>query len=486
MSTATWITGDSLEVLRAMPASSVDLVFTSPPFLALRSYLDDNDPAKVHEIGQEPTPGEYLDALLDVAEACRRVLAPHGSMGVELGDTYAGSGGAGGDYNADGLRAGQQAFKGAASRSRAIAEGRSSRPPRGVAYARGDGAQRRPHTLADWPNDKSLTLIPELFRLALAYGFNPLTGRETPRWRIRNVVRWVRPNPPVGALGDKFRPGTSDMVIATGIDEAGRTRYFDLDAVRTPLTKPDQVQRNGGARTHESRDPSGKETNEVVEQNPAGAPPLDWWEIPGKPYKGSHYATFPTALCTKPIEAMCPRRVCTVCGEPSRRLVEVVSKPDDGRTRDPERMADFGGERHGHRTREARTVGWSCCGHGPDCTPTAWVKKMVEVEQGQAADGKWYDLDELDGDPTATRTKRKRKTVLEDVGDCDGTHLRNGIVLDPFGGSGTTLAVATGHGRDAIGIDLDARNADLARDRIGPMFFTEATVDELWPEDGAA
>lgn len=46
-----------------------------------------------------------------------------------------------------------------------------------------------------------------------------------------------------------------------------------------------------------------------------------------------------------------------------------------------------------------------------------------------------------------------------------------GVVLDPFGGSGTTGAVATGHGRDAILIDLDERNADLARERIG-MFVT--------------
>lgn len=42
-----------------------------------------------------------------------------------------------------------------------------------------------------------------------------------------------------------------------------------------------------------------------------------------------------------------------------------------------------------------------------------------------------------------------------------------GLVLDPFAGSGTTLAVATGHGRRALGIDLDERNADLARQRVG-------------------
>lgn len=46
-----------------------------------------------------------------------------------------------------------------------------------------------------------------------------------------------------------------------------------------------------------------------------------------------------------------------------------------------------------------------------------------------------------------------------------------GTILDPFGGSGTTAMVATGHGRNAICIDLDERNADLARERIGGLFF---------------
>ncbi len=43
-------------------------------------------------------------------------------------------------------------------------------------------------------------------------------------------------------------------------------------------------------------------------------------------------------------------------------------------------------------------------------------------------------------------------------------------VLDPFGGSGTTAAVATGLGRDAIHIDLNPEYLNLAIDRIGPMF----------------
>lgn len=42
--------------------------------------------------------------------------------------------------------------------------------------------------------------------------------------------------------------------------------------------------------------------------------------------------------------------------------------------------------------------------------------------------------------------------------------------MSPFAGTGTTLAVATGMGHDADGIDIDERNADLCRERVG-MFL---------------
>jgi hypothetical protein len=61
--------------------------------------------------------------------------------------------------------------------------------------------------------------------------------------------------------------------------------------------------------------------------------------------------------------------------------------------------------------------------------------------------------------------------------DCPEPTYRPGVVLDPFGGSGTTAQVATGHGRDCLLIDLDERNLDLARERVG-MWLTEATTEE--------
>jgi DNA modification methylase len=371
---ATWHTGDTRTVLATLPDHSVDLVLTSPPFLALRSYLPADHPDKPYEMGSEATPGEFIDSLLDVVEQCRRVLAPHGSICVELGDTYAGSGGAGGDYNPGELRDGQATFRQQTGRYRS-----SVGTDGQFRTDSGDGGNRSVSVNSGkgWPLDKSLTLIPEIFRFALVYGFNPLTGRTTERWRARNVVRWVRPNPPVGALGDKFRPATSDLVIAC----TARDRYFDLDAVRD------------------------------------SAPPLDWWNIPPTGYPGAHYATYPEQLCTIPIRAMCPLKVCTACGKPSRRITDWSRETPDDSTRS---KCLEGTDRHrppedGWRTMTT-TTGWTDCGHN------TW---------------------------------------------------RTGVVLDPFAGSGTTLAVAVGHGRDAIGIDLDSRNAQLAQERIG-MFFKEA------------
>jgi DNA modification methylase len=42
-------------------------------------------------------------------------------------------------------------------------------------------------------------------------------------------------------------------------------------------------------------------------------------------------------------------------------------------------------------------------------------------------------------------------------------------VLDPFGGSGTTAAVAVAHGRRAVLCELNPTYADLSTDRVGPM-----------------
>src|SRR5690554_124726 len=229
--TARFIVADVFDGLAGIEDGTVDLVVTSPPFLALRSYLPADHPDKGKEIGSEATPAAFIDTLLAVTAELRRVLAPHGSICVELGDTYAGSGGAGGDYGENGLREGQPKFRQNNLYTSGYSGGKhgldTKKIPGNIPLNAGPG----------WPLAKSKTLIPELYRIALAYGINPLTGAESPagRWRIRNVVTWCRPNPPVGALGDKWRPATSDIVIGCTSDK----RYWDDIATRGPLKAPE-------------------------------------------------------------------------------------------------------------------------------------------------------------------------------------------------------------------------------------------------------
>lgn len=413
--TATFYVGDAIEVMNKLPEKSVDLVLTSPPFLALRSYLPSDHPDKALEGGSQATPGQYIDWLVDVVEACDRVLAPHGSLCIELGDTYAGSGGAGGDYNKEGLRAGQPMFRQGYLRDdgRKHGQAASTGPDEIWQVGKSGGT--------GWPLAKSLSLIPELFRLTLVYGTNPLTGRQTDWWRLRNVVRWVRPNPPVGALGDKFRPATSELMVFC----KSAKRYFDLDAVRS-VNHPERMD-----------EPSMKSPwNQALgnhngdgDWHPAGAPPLDWWNIPPGGFSGAHYAVWPPELLIKPIKAMCPEKVCRVCGEPSRRIVEREYEPRGAAWKShlqPRVVAaplkvnpSAQGFKHGEADMRVTTTGWTSCSHDD-----------------------W----------------------------------RPGLVLDPFGGSGTTALVATGHGRDCILIDLDARNFDLALERVGPFILERGNL----------
>lgn len=424
--------GDVFDRLAEIPDGSIDLIVTSPPFLALRSYLPADHPDKAREIGSEATPADFLDTLLALSAEWGRVLAPHGSLCVELGDTFSGSGGGGGDYLPGGLREDQPGFGGSAARQR---EGNA-------AHWR-QKAQRR----SEWPLAKSLVGIPQSYTLSLIYGWNVLrrNGPDSPagKWRARNVIVWARPNPPVGALGDKFRPATSYITVAC----RGAKRYFDLDAVRTPsdYDRPNLAGMGSGPKDAAHRGPGRNHSDHTT--NPAGAPPLDWhadqhpedgdwlWKLSTQPYAGSHYATFNLALPTRLIKAMCPLRVCVECGRPSERIVEktpeyaafrdevtqrrlagIVAPSDIGRGMEPGKQTPISSQHPGDGDRY-KTLGWSDCGHD------AW---------------------------------------------------RTGVVLDPFCGSGTTLEAAQAVGRHAIGIDLDERNADLARNRVG-MFME---VDE--------
>jgi len=84
--TETIHTGDVRETLPELPTSSVHMCMTSPPYYGLRNYQEDE------QIGLEESLDEYINELVGVGEALRRVLRDDGSWWLNLGDSYAGSG----------------------------------------------------------------------------------------------------------------------------------------------------------------------------------------------------------------------------------------------------------------------------------------------------------------------------------------------------------------------------------------------------------
>ena len=100
------IVGDCLDRLKELPESSVQCCITSPPYWGLRNYQVDD------QLGQEETPEEFVTNLVEVFREVRRVLRDDGTLWLNLGDSYNGSGGAGGDYNTGGIKEGQPKYKG--------------------------------------------------------------------------------------------------------------------------------------------------------------------------------------------------------------------------------------------------------------------------------------------------------------------------------------------------------------------------------------
>jgi site-specific DNA-methyltransferase (adenine-specific) len=386
----TYLVGDTRDRIAGIPDGSVSLVATSPPFVALRSYLPADHPMKHAEIGSEPDPATFIDTLLALTAEWGRVLAPWGSIAIELGDTYTGAGGYG---NPDSLNP---------------AYGHA---PKQAGHFEGRTAKRFKKANDGWPLAKCLALVPQAYALSLAYGRNVLTGEPSPagQWLVRNMIVWHRPNPAVGALGDKYRPSTSYITVATRSPK----RWFDLTAVRTPTNHhhPGGVNRGNVTGTDERRRAEGATAN-MTGSNPAGAPPLDaWfdehdtWTVTTQPSSLAHYAMWPPKLAERLVLSMCPQWICATCGEPRRRVekvTQVPTRPFNATALVRQRVGGLDSETR--EQRHAETLGWTDCGHD---------------------------------------------------------NYRPGVVLDPFAGTGTTLAVADCHGRDAVGIDIDERNRAL-------------------------
>lgn len=302
--------GNSLDMLRTLDDKSVNTVVTSPPFYGLRNYGTgrweggddecDHNPQKPdggqrenrtlplgrggiyrdvcgkcgavridEQIGLEQTPQQYVDRLVEVFREVRRVLRDDGTIWVNLGDSYNGSGGAGGDY-ADG----------------GIKEGQTKYPGRNVSGLK----------------PKDLIGIPWMVAFAL----------RADGWYLRSDIIWSKGNPMPESVQD--RPTKAHEYIFL-LSKSSRY-YYDLEAIREENAgkipygdkRNFKMNDNAGQGRHgkTSMFAGGSREEYIEKYYMNGRNKRSVWHVNTQPSRDKHYAAYPPKLIRPCVLAGCP------------------------------------------------------------------------------------------------------------------------------------------------------------------------------------
>ena len=264
---------------------SVDLVVTSPPYFALRSYRD-GDEHYDGQIGSEATPQEFLEALWAATVEMVRVVKPSGSIFVNLGDKYANAGASG-------------------PPSWDLGPGYTSdvRTARAVQLG-----HFRPKSLMGLPWRYAIGCIDDLGLI------------------LRAEIVWSKPNGLPESTTDRVRRSHEQWFHFTL-----EPRYFSaIDEIRE--AQADNSFPNG--RTFMKSGPKGdvhgqNRTTRGIWRNPLGKLPGSVWSIPSEPLQVpdhlgvDHFAAFPQEWPRRLILGWCPQEVCSECGEGRAPVVEL-------------------------------------------------------------------------------------------------------------------------------------------------------------------
>ncbi len=274
MNTYTLLQGHCLDVLKTLPEESVQTCITSPPYFGLRDYGCGG------QIGLESTPEQFVASLVDVFAEVHRVLKSDGTLWLNLGDSYNG---------AASNRTGQNGYK----------DGRTNRDKR---FSTGG---------IDGLKAKDLIGIPWRVAFALqSYG-----------WYLRQDIIWHKPNPMPESVTDRCTKAHEYIFLLSKSD-----RYFyDSEAIKEPVSDVSIKRAEYGwncdrpSTKNASMGGTGIHTEKMGTRfvNPSGRNKRSVWTVTTKPYKGAHFATYPTDLI----------RPCVLAGS---RAGDVVLDPFNG------------------------------------------------------------------------------------------------------------------------------------------------------------
>lgn len=252
---ATIINDECLVGIQRMFSDSLQMCVTSPPYFGLRDYGVNG------QIGLEKTPDEYVTRLVEVFREVWRVLRDDGTLWLNLGDSYASSGANSG------------------SRPEDLTD--KQRSNAGCVY------ERRKAPVGLKPKD----LIGIPWRVAFAL--------QADGWYLRSDIIWAKPNPMPESVRDRPTRSHEHLFLFSKSERY----YYDADAIKEPLVRPDEVKRKtpgrfGGANkfieaSKQSRLHSG---NVYTGTSDGKRNKRDVWTIAPKPYRGAHFAVMPEAL----------------------------------------------------------------------------------------------------------------------------------------------------------------------------------------------
>ena len=284
--TVTVLTGDCLDVLKTLPDESVHCCVTSPPYWGLRDY------GHAGQIGLEPTPEEFVLALVEVFSEVRRVLRGDGTAWVNMGDTYARDPGKGDRADYLGLH-------------KNLADS-------GCRHA----SQKR--TMAGL-KPKDLIGVP--WRLAFAL--------QADGWYLRSDIIWSKPNPMPESVTDRPTKAHEYIFLLTKSERY----YYDAEAIYEPFapaTTPramraqeSDARADGvpGQPPHALHAPRSYKGSSFTKGKTAAVKPTvgqgerveaegrnkrTVWTVSTQPFKQAHFATFPPDLIEPCIKAGCP------------------------------------------------------------------------------------------------------------------------------------------------------------------------------------
>ena len=245
------LVGDCREQMRTLADGSVQTCITSPPYFGLRDYGMDG------QLGLEPTPSEFVAAMVEVFREVRRVLADDGTLWLNLGDSYA--------SKPTGSLGGKIALGGGQS-NQAAALSRPDKSGFGLA-------------------EKQLIGIP--WRVAFAL--------QEDGWYLRQDIIWHKPNPMPESVRDRCTKAHEYIFMLSKTPRY----YFDADAVKEPVadsTAARLAQPTLHTQVGSSRVPGKTNGNMKAVGNGETRNKRSVWTVTTKPFKGAHFATYPPEL----------------------------------------------------------------------------------------------------------------------------------------------------------------------------------------------